>query len=171
VKLEADDDGVASRSWRGKGGLKCIDYIKRKLCIVKTRIIGGDLVGGSRSEWGALCVTQRALQCDVSDTEQTTRRTYLGARCSHHKQHNDHNLSQSYQLSFHQTKIWRHNDNLMRVTQPVVRRCEPPCTNYLTLPTSFDRKKLQIEMTRPTSCVTRISGPTVPLLLLLHCYL
>lgn len=50
MKLEADDDGVASRSWRGKGGLKCIDYIKRKLCIVKTRIIGGDLVGGSRSE-------------------------------------------------------------------------------------------------------------------------
>jgi hypothetical protein len=27
---------------------------------VKTRIIGGDLVGGSRSERGALCVTQRA---------------------------------------------------------------------------------------------------------------
>ena len=119
---------------------------------MKTRIIGGDLVGGSRSEWGALCVTQRALQGDVSDTEQTTRRKYLGAGCSHYKQHNDHNLSQSYQLSFLQTKIWRDNDNLMRVTQSVVRRCEPPCTNYLTLPTSFDRKKLQIEMTRPTSC-------------------
>ena len=82
---------------------------------MKTRIIGGDLVEGSRSEWSALYVTQRALQCDVSDTDQTTRRKYLGAGCSHHKQHNDRNLSQSYQLSRHQTKIWRDNDNLMMV--------------------------------------------------------
>jgi hypothetical protein len=72
---------------------------------VKTRIIGGDLVEGSRSVCGALCGTQRAIERDISDREQTTRRKYLGARRLHHKHHSDHNLTQSYQLSCHQTKI------------------------------------------------------------------
>ena len=142
MKLEADDDVVASRSWRGEGTWSVWTALKGNFVSWKHVLLAGILleaVGVSE----VLCVTQRALQGDVSDTEQTTRRTYLGAGCSHHKQHNDHNLSQSYQLSFHQTKKnWRDNDNLMRVTQSVVRRCEPSCTNYLTLPTSFDREEV-----------------------------